>query len=321
MSSPLSPLKFVPVIKPLPWGGRKLETFFHKELPAGVPCGESWEVVDLPEDQSVVAEGERAGARLADLIKSQQEELLGDVPLLQGRFPVLYKFIDVHESLSVQVHPDARAAQQLGHGARPKTEAWYVLHADPNAQVFLGFHNGVTRRELIAAIKANQIGSLLKPVAVHTGDFVFLPAGLVHAVGGGVMLAEIQQSSDTTFRIYDWGRMGLDGKPRTLHIEEALTSIDFPLSGRPAHATPLSGRPGVRCKYFTFERTSLGAGGELTLDSGRARIISCIDGAGLLTETGTSPLTLSTGETVLLPACRAGVLRSTVGGVFLLVRV
>jgi mannose-6-phosphate isomerase len=256
----------------------------------------------------VVAEGELAGARLADLIKSQQEELLGEVPLLQGRFPVLYKFIDVRESLSVQVHPDARAAQQLGHGARPKTEAWYVLHADPNAQVFLGFHNGVTRRELLAAIKADQIGTLLKPVAVHTGDFVYLPAGLVHAVGGGVMLAEIQQSSDTTFRLYDWGRMGLDGKPRTLHIDEALTSIDFPLSGRPAHATPLTGRPGVRSKYFTF-------------DSGRARIISCIDGAGLLTETGVSPLTLGTGETVLLPACRAGVLRSTTGGVFLLVRV
>jgi mannose-6-phosphate isomerase len=321
MSSQLAPLKFIPVIKPLPWGGRKLETFFHKELPANVPCGESWEVVDLPEDQSVVAAGELAGVRLTELIKSHQEELLGEVPLLQGRFPVLYKFIDVRESLSVQVHPDARAAQQIGQGARPKTEAWYVLHADPNAQVFLGLQSNVSRRELLEAIKADQVGALLKPVSVHTGDFVFLPAGLVHAVGGGVMLAEIQQSSDTTFRIYDWGRMGLDGKPRNLHINEALISIDFPLSGRPAHATPLSGRPGVRCKYFTFERASLGAGGELTLDSGRARIISCIDGAGLLTETGVGPLTLATGETALLPACRAGVLRSTVGGVFLLVRV
>jgi mannose-6-phosphate isomerase len=321
MNPPLPPLKFTPVIKPLPWGGRKLEALFGKVLPASVPCGESWEVVDLPQEQSVVSEGPLAALSLSELIRRFPDQVLGEAPLLQGRFPVLFKLIDARQTLSVQVHPDEQACARFGQGARPKTEAWYVLQTEPGACIYLGLKPGAGERELRGALEQGTLGDLLQPVEVRTGDFLFLPAGTLHAIGGGVLLAEIQQSSDTTYRLYDWGRVGLDGRPRPLHLPEALGSIAYEQRGRPAHATPLSGRPGIRCRAFTFERVGLAPGGSLLLEAGRPRLLCCIEGAGTIGDTGLQPMPLRLGETCLVPAGRAGQAESVGGGTFLLVRV
>jgi mannose-6-phosphate isomerase len=321
MTSPLPPLKFNPIIKPLPWGGRKLETLFSKGLPDELPCGESWEVVDLPDDQSVVAEGPLESTSLSSLVKTRPDELLGEAQLLMGRFPLLFKLIDATQTLSVQVHPDEAAAGRIGGGARPKTEAWYILQADPGAVLYLGLQEGVGREELRAALQAGTVGDLLTTVEVQAGDFIYLPSGSLHAIGSGILLAEIQQASDTTYRVFDWNRMGLDGKPRQLHVEQALESINFDLRGKPPHASPLSGRPGIRCKLFSFERVGLGPGTETPLEAGRPRIVCCIEGRGAVGGTGTDPVAIGVGQTCLIPACRAAGLTSEPGGVFLLVRV
>jgi mannose-6-phosphate isomerase len=321
MASPLPLLKFTPIMKPLPWGGRKLETLFCKVLPDGLPCGESWEVVDLPGDQSVVADGPLAAHSLSSLVATRTDELLGEAPLLMGRFPVLFKLIDATQTLSVQVHPDEAAAGRIGGGARPKTEAWYILQADPGAVLYLGLKEGVGQEDLRRALRDGVVGDLLMQVRVQPGDFIYLPSGSLHAIGSGIVLAEIQQASDTTYRVFDWNRMGLDGQPRPLHVEEALESIHFDLRGKPPHAGPLSGRPGIRCKSFSFERVGLGAGSETPLEAGRPRLVCCIEGEGAVDGTGTDPLTVRVGETCLVPACRAAGLRSEKGGMFLLIRV
>jgi mannose-6-phosphate isomerase len=321
MNITLPIMKFQPIIKPLPWGGRKLKSIFGKQLPDELPCGESWEVVDLPDDNSKVEEGLLASKTLGSLVKSAQEDLLGDAQLLMGRFPVLYKFIDARQTLSVQVHPDEEAVKQLGGSARPKTEAWYILQADPGAKLYLGFKEGVGIKELEAALQKGTVEELLYEVIVKPGDFVYLPSGTMHAIGGGIVLAEIQQASDTTYRVFDWNRLGLDGKPRQLHVQQALASINFDIRGLPAHAAPASGRPGIRCPDFSFEKVSLGAEGEAPVEAGRPKIISCIDGHGTVSDVGTEAVELNVGQTCMVPACRAASLSSRNGGVFLLIRV
>jgi mannose-6-phosphate isomerase len=317
----LPPLKFTPLIRPAPWGGRRLESMFRKVLPPQVPCGESWEVVDLPQNQSVVAEGPLSSVPLADLVRTRGEELLGEAPLLQGRFPVLFKLIDARETLSVQVHPDEEAAARVGQGARPKTEAWYVVHADRGARVYLGLRPGVGLSELRSGLAAGRVGALLHPVDVTAGDFIYLPAGTLHAIGGGVLLAEIQQASDTTFRLFDWNRVGLDGRTRPLHVEEALASLHLDLRGRPAYASPLSGRAGVRCRAFSFERVGLAPEGGAPLEAGRPRILCCVEGSGVVQETGGARVELLPGDTCLMPGASAGLLTAAAGGTFLLIRV
>jgi mannose-6-phosphate isomerase len=321
MTDILPPFKFVPLIKPLPWGGRKLQSLFGKPLPDDLPCGESWEVVDLPDDQSRVADGPLAGTTLAELAASHREQLLGETDLLLGRFPVLFKLIDAKQTLSVQVHPDEECAERLGGGARPKTEAWYILHAAPGARLYLGLKEGVGRAELERALESGEVAELLYEVRVQPGDFVYLPSGTLHAIGGGLVLAEIQQASDTTYRVFDWNRVGLDGKPRQLHVQEALASIHFDVRGKPDHMAPRSGRPGILCSAFSFERVGLGPGDQAVLDAGRARIICCVEGTGTVTHAGGDPIGLGLGATCLVPAGRAESLRSDAGGAFLLIRV
>jgi mannose-6-phosphate isomerase len=320
MNELLPPLKFVPLIKPLTWGGRKLESLFRKRLPIGTPCGESWEVVDLPGDQSVVSEGTWAGHCLDGLVRERPEELLGETELLQGRFPLLFKYIDAHQTLSVQVHPDGPRAEKLGGGARPKTEAWYILQSEPGAKLYLGLREGCGRPELDAALADGSVADLLHAVEVEPGQFYFLPSGALHAIGAGIVLAEIQQSSDTTYRVFDWNRVGLDGKPRQLHVEQALASIHYDKRGQLPAAPPRSGRPGVRCELFSFERVGLSAGSQVPLIGGRPHIVACLEGNGELVDSGVEPVGLALGETCLLPACRTAQLTSAEGGVFLVVR-
>jgi mannose-6-phosphate isomerase len=298
--------KFEPIYKQVVWGGRRLGPLLGRELPGDEPIGESWEVVDLPGDQSVVGGGALAGSTLGDLREQSCFELMGDSPLLAGRFPLLLKFIDAARTLSVQVHPDDDACRRLGGGARPKTEAWYIIDRDPGAELFVGLRPGVTREVFAEAIEGGEVDRLLHRLPVEPGDFVYLPSGTIHAIGQGIVLAEVQQSSDTTYRVFDWNRVGLDGRPRQLHVAEALESIDYGQVGPPAQTEPASGRAGVRCPWFEMEMIDGLAGGVALEGVGPLALMGVREGAAVGVRAAEGETRLGLGETLLIPAFAAG---------------
>jgi mannose-6-phosphate isomerase len=220
----LYPLTFHPIFKERIWGGRNLERLYGKKLPPKVPIGESWEITDRPEGVSVIGNGPLAGKDLRWLVQNYARELLGKTSA-SGRFPLLIKILDCQETLSVQVHPPANVAAQLR--GEPKTEMWYIADATPNAALYVGLRRGVKREEFEQRISDGTVAEALHHVTVKPGDAMFLPSGRVHAIGGGNVIFEIQQNSDTTYRVFDWNRVGLDGKPREMHVRESLASIDF----------------------------------------------------------------------------------------------
>lgn len=296
-------LTFEPIFKETVWGGRLLESSLGKKLPADGPVGESWEIVDLPADQSRLTEGESRGVTLEKLVEEQRERLLGDVPLLEGRFPLLLKFIDAQQTLSVQVHPDEKACALLGHGARPKTEAWYIIESRPDAKLYVGLKPGITEPMFAQAIAEGTVDELLHQVKVLPGDFVYLPSGTIHAIGEGILLAEVQQSSNTTFRVFDWNRVGLDGKPRQLHVEQALKSIHFGTAGVPEAPAPASGRAGIACKDFEMEALRLHDGDSEVLTGAGPLILMGIGGTGrIVAEAGGYQKALGIGQTGLVTA-------------------
>ena len=221
----LYPLTFHPLLKERVWGGRRLETLYHKPLPPHGPIGESWEVSDRPGDISVVANGPLAGKDLHWLLERHADELLGPACPHPERFPLLIKILDAEEKLSLQVHPPADQAAALGGEA--KTEMWYIADAAPGARLYAGLKRGVSRGEFERRIRDGTVADCFHQLPVRPGDAMFLPSGRVHAIGAGLVIFEIQQNSDTTYRVFDWNRVGLDGKPRPLHIRESLASIDF----------------------------------------------------------------------------------------------
>lgn len=223
--SPLYPLTFQPIFKERIWGGRRLQTIYKKPLPDGVPIGESWEISDRPGDENIIANGEFTGKSIRWLMERFEKDILGAAKSAGGRFPLLIKILDAAEDLSLQVHPPARVAAQLG--GEPKTEMWYVAYAEPGSVIYAGLNPGVTREELELRIKDGSLSQCLRKITVEQGDAIFIPSGRVHGLGKGIVIFEIQQNSDTTYRVFDWNRIGLDGKPRELHIQEALKSIDF----------------------------------------------------------------------------------------------
>ena len=237
------PLKFEPIYKEKIWGGRSLGRKFARELPAG-PIGESWELSSHGDDISVVANGSYAGLTLDKLISSNQEEILGQelAPDLNASslFPLLVKIIDARENLSVQVHPDDAYAAENETGGSGKAELWYILNAEPGARIIYGLKEGVSRQEFTEAIGTPGFARLLNQVKVKTGDYFYIPAGTVHAICKGVMLAEIQQSSDLTYRLYDWDRNDDAGNSRELHIDKAIDVINFN-HNQPAHKRTTSG--------------------------------------------------------------------------------
>ena len=219
-----TPLTFEPIFQERMWGGRRLESEFHKKLPPQKRIGESWEIVDRTEAQSVVANGPLRGSTLHELWTRHREEIFGEVPETP-RFPLLIKIIDAQEKLSLQVHPADDAATRLG--GEPKSEFWYVASAD-ETELFLGFRKPITRKEFEEAVRDGTALDYVHKITVHAGDAVFLPAGRVHAAGAGNLLIEIQQNSDTTYRIFDWNRIDpTTGKQRELHVQRAIQCIDF----------------------------------------------------------------------------------------------
>lgn len=221
----LYPLTFQPIFKERVWGGRNLERLYRKQLPGGAVIGESWEISDRPGDVSVITNGPLAGKDLHWLVENHRAELLGDAKLEAGRFPLLIKLLDARDVLSLQVHPPAHKAAEL-HGD-PKTEMWFIAEADPGAQLHVGLKRGITRADFEHRIQGGTVAECFHRVPVRAGDAMFLPSGRVHAIGAGLVIFEIQQNSDTTYRVFDWNRVGLDGKPRELHVAQSLASIDF----------------------------------------------------------------------------------------------
>ena len=221
----LYPFTFQPICMERVWGGRRLAKLFGKELPPEVPIGETWEISDRPEAVSKITNGPLAGRDLRWLMENHATDLLGDEPSINGRFPLLVKLIDAMEDLSIQVHPPDAMAGQLG--GEPKTEAWYIAHADPGARIYAGLKGNTTRETFEANLRDGTLAESVHCLDVKTGDALFLPSGRLHALGGGAVVIEVQQNSDTTYRVFDWNRTGLNGQPRELHIEQALASIDF----------------------------------------------------------------------------------------------
>jgi mannose-6-phosphate isomerase len=302
--SMLYPLRFHPLYKRYIWGGRKFETSLGRALGPGENYAESWEICDHAADQSVVCRGPLAGATLGELVARHGRELLGrNHP--QPRFPLIAKFLDARQTLSVQVHPNDAQAARLNPPDSGKTEAWIILEAEAEGLIYAGLKPGVYRPTLQSAIREGRCADCLHSFHPQAGDCVFLPAGTVHSMGAGLLAAEIQQSSDTTFRLFDWNRLGPDGKPRPLHIEQGLQAVDYemgPINPQPAQAADRAGASRlVACDKFVLDRFTFDAPRKIGGDD-RCHILIILEGS-LLVEGDPAAGPMSRGSTVLLPAC------------------
>ena len=299
----LPPLRFQPLIKRTLWGGRRLGDL-GKPIGDGNDYAESWEIVDHGEDQSVVTggrAGDLRGMTLAAVMSTVGDRLMGrGVP--RNSFPLLLKYLDCNRVLSVQVHPDDAYGAKMTPPDLGKTEAWFVVHAEPDATIYAGLRPGTTRDRLTEAIRSGDTESCLHQFHPEPGDVVFIPAGTVHALGGGLVIAEIQQSSNTTFRLFDWNRTDANGNSRPLHIEPALEVIDFhggpisPVRGERSQ----SGRQNlIRCDKFTLDGLYDGTADVAVGD--RFEIITVPIGSATL-RSGNETERLERGDTVLVPA-------------------
>ncbi len=365
MTLPPLPVVFEPIFKPKPWGGRRLATLLGKRLPGSEPIGESWELADLPGNESRVRGGPLAGKTLGQLVQTWGPRLLGDAVLVDGRFPLLVKFLDACENVSVQVHPkppdppirapsDSEGGEIIapsaseGDSRRPgpscqspsaalpapirapsasegsdrmtadedyrlgvKHEAWYVVHANPGSKLYIGLKPGVGPDEVRRAANTPGLPELLQTWKVEPGECYYLPSGTPHALGAGVVVAEIQTSSDVTYRLYDWGRVGLDGRPRELHIEQALANIRHDVTAEMIRQTPSSaqamaemGAAATRictCDRFTIDRTDLSGDSPHEFRPGRMIIFVALVGtARLLCDN--DEFRFGAGDVVLVPA-------------------
>jgi mannose-6-phosphate isomerase len=294
-------LRFEPLFRRYLWGGRRLGDMLGKPIGAGDDYAESWEIVDHNADQSVVVNGALAGRTLGELVRSYRMEMLGANSQV-AHFPLLLKFLDCNRTLSVQVHPNDDQAALLSPPDLGKTEAWVVLHANPGSRIYAGLRRGVTRASLAAAMEAGAIEDCLHAFDAHAGDCVFIPAGTVHALGAGLVIAEIQQASDTTFRLFDWNRLDAAGMPRPLHVTQSLGVIDFS-RGPVDPQVPVQVGEGrerlVECDKFVLERRRLAEPTALGGD-GRFHLIAVLEGAADVAD-ATTP-SIVAGETALLPA-------------------
>ena len=305
----LYPLTFVPIFKERIWGGRNLETLYGKRLPPRLLIGESWEISDRPGDQSVIARGPLRGRPLRWLMEQCPAALLGPRDPMPARFPLLIKIIDARETLSLQVHPPAAVASRLG--GEPKTEIWYVTQAGPRAELFAGLKKGVSRADFERKLAARNVAQCFHRIAVKEGDALFLPSGRVHALGAETVVFEIQQNSDTTFRVFDWNRVGPDGKARQLHVPQSLASIDFGdfepalLPRTETAAQPGTIRPLVTNELFEVSLRKVAAGDQVALPEGRMTILGLVEGALRIQGSG-EVVRPGPGQFCLVPAQCAG---------------
>jgi len=303
----LYPLRFEEILQEKIWGGKNLAELFNKVAAPDALVGESWEISDRDGDQSVVAEGALKGFTLAELVERYGERLVGKCPLAKGRFPLLFKVIDAQDRLSVQVHPTDELAQELAEPDPGKTEMWYVLAASEGAQIMLDLRPGITKADFVEAIRTGRFEQCLDYVDVKAGDSFLIPAGSVHALGAGIVLVEIQENSDLTYRVYDWGRVGADGNPRETHLEKALQAIDFerPCSEGLPRITLEEGRNRrtvlAACRYFATELLEI-ADAHCQESAGRSfSILFFVDGDPRLVWDG-DEMQMRRGQSLLVPA-------------------
>ena len=288
------PFKFNPILKSTIWGGEKIIPFKHLNIEQP-QVGESWEISNVPGDESVVANGTEAGKNLSQLVKEYKGSLVGESNYQRfgDNFPLLIKFIDACDDLSIQVHPDDELAKKR-HNSMGKTEMWYVLDCEPGAFLYYGFDHEISKAEFEERIKNNTLTEVLNAVPVHKGDCFFIPAGTLHAICKGIVIAEVQQNSNVTYRVYDYGRVGADGKPRALHVEKAL---DVTLRTPPVKHD--FGNHLAQGEYFTVDAKN--GAFEDTADEKSFVSLLVTDGEGELT-CGGETVVVKKGDSFFLPA-------------------
>jgi len=322
------PLKFIPIFQRRVWGGRRLRQVLERPVPRewlSSLLGESWELVDLPpgsikadstgalSDGSLsnrIAHGPFRGRLFRDIFSSHTSEIMGSAAALNGYFPLLIKFLDAQQNLSVQVHPDTQYAQKHPE-AHVKNEAWYVLKADPGSKIYKGLKPGVDRGTFQKALEIRQLEPLLNAVPAHTGECHYLESGVLHALGAGVLVAEVQTPSDTTFRVFDWNRLAPDGKPRALHLDQALEVINFDLPRQHNHTQTLRLVDDFQitgltsCEHFSISQVEINDGTyPLTQEllGGKAQVWIMLDGQAVIDSKNGFPVAMAPGETLLIPA-------------------
>jgi mannose-6-phosphate isomerase len=302
----LYPLTFQPIFQERIWGGRNLETLYGKALPPGKVIGESWEISDRADANSVVANGPLAGRTLDSLMETDRAAMLGRSRAADGRFPLLIKLLDAQDNLSLQVHPPQHLAAELGGCA--KTEMWYVSAAEPGALLYAGLRRGVTRDEFSDKTRKGTVAECFHQLPVGEGDSLFLPSGRVHALGKGLVIFEIQQNSDTTYRVFDWNRVDASGKSRQLHVEESLKCIDFEdfeptLTNRAFHDASKGVRTQALARHalFAVDVLELDANASFHEKITEPRVIGVVSGIIEIPH-ATNPVTLSAGGFALVPA-------------------
>lgn len=298
----VEPLRFRPLYQERVWGGRALADVLGRTLRSAQPVGESWEIVDRPEAQSVVQGGAWNGLTLRETISLHGAQVMGPAWPAEKPFPLLVKWLDCRERLSLQVHPPADVAPEL-HG-EPKTENWYIAEAGHGSRLIVGLKRGVTRPQFEKAIADGTLEQCVHQFQVAVGDSILVRSGEVHAIDGGNLILEIQQNSDTTYRVYDWGRVGLDGRPRQLHIAESLRSIRWDaFEPSPVRAAPTSGVI-ADCDEFLIRRVVLGPGERLQVAAGeQPRLLSVVAGrpATGAPASDKHPRPLGRGDNLLIP--------------------
>ena len=301
-------LKFKPVYKKKIWGGRKLATKFNRQIPEG-NVGESWELAAHEHGSSTIANGQYQGQELMEVVAQEGENLLGSTISKTAfeKFPLLIKFLDINDKLSVQVHPDDQYAKEHAAGELGKTEMWYIMDAEEDAKLIYGIDSEVSKEEFATAIKEGELHQHLEELSVEAGDVVFIPSGTVHSTLGGVLIAEIQQNSDTTYRVYDWNRVGDDGQPRDLHIESALDVIDFgseprdKVEGLTIEGDGYTREIQVACPYFITETLDITTTYQGQANGERFYVLMGLEGSATIKYEGEST-ELTAGETALIPA-------------------
>ncbi len=290
------PMFMEPIFKETVWGGEKIRTVFGKDIPSQ-HTGESWEAAAHANGHSRIRSGYMAGKTLQEAVMEAPEAVMGTEVAAQfgTHFPLLIKIIDANDNLSVQVHPNDEMAHLLeGPQEDGKTEMWVVLEAKPGAQLIYGFKEDITKEQFAEAIEAQKLEELVNWIPVKKGDTFFIPAGMLHAIGAGILIAEIQQNSDTTYRVYDFGRLGLDGKPRELHTEKAqqVTNLSSSLGKELADIDA-----GVCCEYFKTYRRVLNGQAEIDVEPAHFQILMVLEGSGCI-----NGVSFKMGDTILLPA-------------------
>jgi mannose-6-phosphate isomerase len=300
------PIIFTPDYKERVWGGQKLKTVFDKEIPFE-HTGESWEIACHENGQSIVKNGQYKGMTLEELLLQQGEDIIGK-PFAKGdKFPLLVKIIDAKDKLSVQVHPEDDYAKKNENGELGKSEAWYVLQANEGSKLVAGLKDGVTEEIFKAKLESNELEEVLNEIEVNAGDVLDIPAGLIHAIGDGILLAEIQQNSDTTYRVYDYGRVGLDGVPRDLHVKKSLDVIDFEHKHSKELAMGIKEvfegyevTEYIRNKYFVLQEIVINSEYKQCFNGNGFEIYMCIKGDCVIEYDGESQ-DVKVGESLIIP--------------------